>query len=85
MSEEVRPFSCGTQYGDWRDRNCWQCRKSYDSTEPKPKDGMGPCEIDNALGLAYLGSGSVTKEIGKRMGYDNPLAYSWECPEKESK
>ena len=83
--EHVRPFSCGSQYGDWRDRNCFRCVKSYEHAEPKPKDGMGPCVIDNAVGIAYIGSGSVTPEIAKRMGYtgENEGAYGWDCPERD--
>lgn len=83
--EEVRPFSCGSQYGDWRSRNCYRCVKSYENTKPEPKDGMGPCDIDNAVGMAYIGSGSVTPEIAKRMGYsgENEGAYGWDCPERE--
>lgn len=81
---EVRPFSCGSQYGDWRDRNCWRCVKSYEKTEPRPNDGMGPCEMDNALGLAYLGTGRVSKEIAKRIGYKHEDSfYGWDCPERE--
>lgn len=82
-TEQVRPFSCGSQYGDWRMRNCDRCAKSYDNQVPEPKNGLGPCEIDNAIGMAYIGSGSVTPEIGRRMGYENALEYSWECPEIE--
>lgn len=81
---QVRPFCNGSQYGDWRDRNCFRCVKSYERMEPKPTDGMGPCEIDNAVGLAYIGSGSVTPAIAKRMGWnhDKPF-YGWDCPERE--
>jgi hypothetical protein len=83
--EAVRPFRCGSQYGDWRSRNCDRCVKSYDNQKPQPTNGMGPCDIDNAVGLAYLGSGSVTPEIGKRMGYTSSLEYGWDCPERELK
>lgn len=86
MSAEIYPFSNGSQYGDWRDRNCFRCVKSYESKEPKPIDGLGPCDIDNALGLAYIGSGKVKSEIGKRMGWDhNKPFYGWDCPERELK
>ena len=68
MNEEVNPFSCGSQYGDWRSRNCDRCLKSYDNQVQAPTDGMGPCDIDNAIGLAYIGSGRVSSEIASRMG-----------------
>lgn len=82
MADSVRPFSCGSQYGDWRDRNCFRCVKSYEHMEPKPENGLGPCEIDNAVGLAYIGSGSVTPEIATRMGYSDIGVYGWDCPER---
>jgi hypothetical protein len=77
----ARPFSCGSQYGDWRSRNCDRCAKGYDNQEPQPANGIGPCEIDNAVSMAYLDRGTVTPTIAKRMGYTDPCAYSWECPE----
>ena len=83
QEKQVRPFSNGSQYGDWRMRNCDHCAKSWDNMKPQSDDGKGPCEIDNAIGTAYIGSGSVDESIGKRMGYENPLYYSWECPERE--
>ena len=83
MSDEIRPFSCGSQYGDWRSRNCDKCTKGYHNHKPEPKNGMGPCDIDNAIGMAYLGSGSVAKKIAERMGFASSLEYSWACPERE--
>lgn len=82
-TQEARPFSCGSQYGDWRSRNCDRCVKSYDNQKPEPKDGMGPCAIDNAISMAYLGNGTVSAEIAQRMGCTTSLAYGWDCPERE--
>lgn len=59
--------------------------KSYDNQKPAPIDGMGPCEIDNAIGLAYLGTGRVKPDIAKRMGFTSCLEYGWDCPERELK
>lgn len=81
----MRPFGCGSQYRDWRSRNCYRCVKSYENTNPEPKDGMGPCDIDNAIGLAYLGSGTVPAKIAERMGFKSSLDYGWDCPERELK
>lgn len=71
-----RPFSCGTQYGDWVERNCEVCLL-YD------REKAGGCEIDDALGLALFGDGTVSEEIAERMGATDPRAYSWECPERQ--
>lgn len=71
MSKEARfiPFSCGSQKADWHYRNCKNCRKGY-------SDGVGwNCEIEQALDSAYFGDGSVTVEIGERMGGSR-------CPEQ---
>ena len=73
-----RPFSTGTQYLDWTDRNCERCTK-YD-----PIEFQGNCEIDGALGLALIGHGEVSDEIATRMGYDDNANYfTWDCPERE--
>ena len=74
----VYPFHCGSQFADWLGRNCDGCVK-YD-----PEEATGECEIDEALGVAFLGDGSVSVEIGRRMGaIGNELALTWDCPEKE--
>jgi hypothetical protein len=74
----VQPFYCGSQFGDWIDRNCSRCSK-YD-----PDEATGECEIDDALGMAYLGDGEISEEIARRMGYDEAV-YSWDCPERVSR
>ena len=81
---EVRPFHCGTQFGDWQAANCLRCTK-YKEEEPWD----GGCEIDCALGVAYIGDGTVSREIAERMGYfeHNPPgelpSYNWRCREFE--
>lgn len=72
----VRPFCNGSQHRDWLDRNCWRCIK-YDAETP-PKD----CEIDAALGESMFGDGTISAEMAKRMGFTDPLTYSWDCPER---
>lgn len=70
----VRPFYCGSQFADWIDKNCENCKKSQ------------RCDIQDALDEAYMGDGTVTAEIAKRMNYENkvPGYYSWPCNEVES-
>lgn len=74
--ERARPFYCGSQHRDWVARNCERCVK-YDCEAP-PKD----CEIDAAIGNALFGDGTVSAEIAARMGYSDPMANTWDCPER---
>lgn len=71
MSERTRfvPFSCGSEKADWHYRNCNNCRKGYS------KETGWNCEIERALDAAFLGDGSVSNEIGERMG-------GGRCPEQ---
>jgi hypothetical protein len=74
---EHRPFYCGTQGADWRESNCGNCHRSAD------------CEILTALDDAYCGTGEVSEEIARRMGYlladgsTKLLRYGWRCTELE--
>jgi hypothetical protein len=72
----VRPFSNGSQYGDWTDSNCATCRKAA-------KDG-GPvaCEIELALVTAYVGDGVIPLGVADRMGRDHGR-YVWPCMEHD--
>jgi hypothetical protein len=79
--ERIRPFYCGSQYGDWQDRNCLRC------TKYNPDEFDGACEIDGALGMGYLTDGMVTAEIARRMGYREASPselpeYTWPCPDR---
>lgn len=76
-AEEICPFSNGSQFSDWQDRNCHRCRK-YDV-----ETFTGECDLDLAIFEAWAGEGTVSAEIGRRMGYPGPLVYSWDCPERE--
>jgi len=72
----ITPFSCGTQFGDWQERNCENCNK-FDSDNPDNSN----CEIDEALLIAYFDDGTVSAEIAKRMGYTDKEDYT--CHEIE--
>lgn len=75
-AKTIRPFSNGSQFADWAASNCERCNK-YCIHASK-----GACEIDFAVGMAYLADGSVTVDIAKRMGYlDNTGEYNWQCNE----
>lgn len=75
----IRPFSNGTQYIDWQIRNCDRCKKACTDSGNSPI-----CPIKKALALASWGDGTISDELGKRMGYEpgNPR-YTWDCPEKD--
>jgi hypothetical protein len=73
--QRISPFSSGAQRMDWQDANCCRCKK-YTGQD-------GSCEIDDAISLAACGDGTVSAKIATRMGYASPLAYCWECLERE--
>ncbi len=78
-NKRIRPFSCGSQYGDWNSSNCDQCKKGA-----KEPDNEIKCELQNALVYAYFDDGTISKKIAKRIGYfKNHGKYIWECPERE--
>lgn len=77
----IQPFYCGSQYGDWTSSNCDRCKKGANRLGP---DALPTCEIELALGEAYILSGNVTADIAQRMGYtDDGMAYTWPCGEVE--
>jgi hypothetical protein len=80
MSEQVRPFYCGTQYADWSDACCRRCKKGADIDNPPPRC---PCDIEQALLEACFGDGTVSREIADRMGYERADRYCWPCRELE--
>lgn len=81
MTQQIRPFSSGSQYADWTGCNCDRCTKGAARLGP---DALPTCEIELALGEAYFGSGKVSAEIAQRMGHtDHKGAYAWPCNEVE--
>lgn len=83
MSEDslIRPFHCGSQFADWEDRNCNRCYKSATDTR------RGTCSLQQRLGEAYWGNGTVTAKVAERIGLNDEtkFAYTWDCPEREEK
>lgn len=83
MSERVYVFSTGSQYADWGERNCQRC------TKYNPERYTGECELDGAMGVAYLTDGRFEPDIAARLGYvegvawtNEGFAYTWDCPER---
>jgi hypothetical protein len=77
VKQGIRPFSNGTQLGAWRARNCRNCGL----WNPERFDGQ--CSIDEAIGLAYAGDGTVTEDVAQRMGYAEGLV-TRDCPELQA-
>jgi hypothetical protein len=73
-----RPFSCGSQFGDWRTSNCERCTKSIGDRWEVPYK----CDIECAIDHAYLGTGEIEDGIAQRMNY-SPDKYNWCCGEVE--
>jgi len=75
MSEPIRPFACGTQFMDWERRNCERCAKAW-------ADDEFHCDLQKALSLGAVGDGTITTEVARRIGFTDPLRFSWDCPER---
>lgn len=80
--ERVEPFYCGTQMADWHGYNCNHCRKRGAYQAPPDRDFKWNCEIQSAVDLAYLTTGDVSAEIGRRMGACDDA--NWRCGEFEA-
>jgi hypothetical protein len=75
----IRPFANGSQFADWTGCNCDRCTKGAHLLGP---DDWPTCEIELALGEAYLGDGKVTADIARRMGQtEHEGRYVWPCGE----
>ncbi len=76
MTDRIQIFSTGSQYADWSTSNCHRCTKWSGWNE------LPTCDIDMALGEAYILDGTVSQEIATRADYD-PEKYNWQCGEVE--
>ena len=76
MGERIRPFSCGSEYVDWKCRNCNRCVKEW------TEEHQWLCAIECAIDYAYMDDGTVTAEIGSRLKFDG-LWVVPDCPERE--
>lgn len=57
-AERVRPFSCGSEFADWRDSNCAQCVAET------------ACPLAHAIDLAYVGDGQMARHAVALIGCD---------------
>ena len=70
----IRPFSNGSEYTAWQERNCGKCAKfDPDSLEVA-------CPIDEALLSAYWDDGTISKEMADKIGFDGKRCH--ECKEQ---
>lgn len=75
----VYPFHCGTQSLDWMISNCEADCGKYNEKAPHKH-----CEILAALDEAYWSDGSVSEEMGRRMGIiKGESRLVWPCPEHD--
>lgn len=75
--EKHLPFYCGSQRMDWTCFNCAQCAKGYDE-----KASAWRCDLEKAIDASFMGDGSVTDEIARRMGMPADCrVHNWRCPE----
>lgn len=90
MTQEIDPFSNGTEYMFWTDENCCKCKKAYwadempdfDETQKLIAEGK-ECPLKFALELHSV-CGGLTREIVDRIGYENDRL-SWDCKEFEER
>ena len=90
MSERVRPFSNGTEFMAWTERNCDRCGKGmlYDEDTEAVEFR---CPVEEALHGADADDGSLSAEMAARMGYPAKAYtekggrrvryWTWDCPE----
>ena len=76
----VRPFSQGTQYLDWQDHNCCQCRYYHTANGHV----ISPlCDLETALAIACITDGTISREIAERLGVPKRTWSNWTCREFE--
>ena len=79
--ERFAPFAYGIQATDWAAQNCRRCAKHTEY----PTNGW-LCPVEQAIDLARLDDGTVSREMAERMGHTPWLwemePYVWDCPER---
>jgi hypothetical protein len=76
-----RPFSCGTQYLDWQNNNCCQCRKYLVSSDGEVQEPY--CELEYAIAIACICDGTISGEHADRLGLPAKTWAGWRCREFE--
>jgi hypothetical protein len=68
-------FSCGTEYADWKYRNCDSCAHRFVESEKHPMTpvewrAQWRCDLEFELGSAAMTNGTVPLDIHRRLGLD---------------
>lgn len=72
-----RPFSNGSEYRYWKERNCETCTKDFDE-----QTGKSRCELEEAIAFAAFGDGTIPRAIADRIGVvEKPYAHLGACLE----
>jgi hypothetical protein len=76
----LRPFSNGSSYIDWQERNCFRCAK-YNHDDPPT------CPLDVHLLVAYMGDGMIPVRVVEEFGGDltSPWPLPLDCPKRQLK
>lgn len=74
--DKIQPFPNGSSFGDWHCVNCDECRKGYDYEESDWN-----CDLEYAVDLAYMGTGEIPADMGRRLGYKEEGYVAYRCPE----
>ncbi len=63
---KIHPFSNGTEYMFWHDRNCAQCSQ-YESTSRVR--GNAKCKLAFDIDIATIGDGTISLSTANWIGY----------------
>lgn len=75
--QKVMPFSNGTDFMLWEGRNCELCNISACNND----SNNFKCHIDEALTIAYLDDGMISKTISDKIGFRKD-GFLNDCPYK---
>lgn len=79
MNGKWRAFSCGTDFVDWQESNCDNC-KNQDFDNPDKT-----CSIEREINIAYWDDGMVDTEKLKKAGWTEACRPPAKCNDKEQK
>ncbi len=82
--DRVRPFSSGTQWIDWQDRNCCECKRiPEDEWRSERGVAWGLCELYDALCEASINDGTISYLQAEAIGAIKFKGYFiWDCMSK---
>lgn len=75
--DKIKPFSNGTDFEIWENKNCCQCNISSIN-----RDDL-ICHIEEAITIAYLDDGKLEKTLFDKIGKDDKGFFK-NCPYKNA-